>query len=98
VSSTLKRLLARLRQLRRLHSLTQEQFAEVSGIGYKYYQAVEAGRKANLRLPTLEPLAKAYGIEVWQLLGPDLPETRLARRIRSAAGRAGRPKRSRPGA
>ena len=34
--------------------LTQEEFSEQSGISYKYYQAVEAGRKKDLRLTTLE--------------------------------------------
>jgi len=76
-SATLKRLLVRLRQLRAAHRLTQEQFAELSQISYKYYQAVEAGRKRELRLSTVERFARAYGIEVWQLLGPNLPKTRI---------------------
>jgi transcriptional regulator with XRE-family HTH domain len=72
--STLKLLLKRLRQLREVHGLSQEAFAELSGISYKYYQAVEAGRKRELRLSTLERLANAYGIEVWELLGPEIPK------------------------
>ena len=76
-SATLKRLLVRLRQLRAVHRLTQEEFAELSQISYKYYQAVEAGRKRELRLSTVERFARAYGIEVWQLLGPNLPKTRI---------------------
>lgn len=76
----LQHLVRRLRLLREKHGLTQEQFAERTGISYKYYQAVEAGRKAELRLSTLERLAKAFGIEVWQLLGPDFPETRVPTR------------------
>lgn len=77
---TLKRLLNRLRQLRKVHGLTQEQFSELSGISYKYYQAVEGGRKKELRLSTLERLAAAYGIEVWQLLAPSMPKTRVPKR------------------
>ena len=77
--STLKHLLKRLRQLSEAHGLSQEAFAEAAGISYKYYQAVEAGRKSELRLSTLERLAQAYGIEVWQLLGPRLPTTRIAK-------------------
>lgn len=73
---TIKRLVTRLRQLRHAHGLTQEQFAELSGISYKYYQAVEAGRKLELRLSTLERLAGAYGIDVWELLAPATPKTR----------------------
>jgi transcriptional regulator with XRE-family HTH domain len=81
---TLKRLLSRLKQLRDLHGLTQEQFAESSGISYKYYQAVEAGRKRELRLSTLERLAAAYSIEVWQLLSPACPQSRVPQRPASA--------------
>jgi transcriptional regulator with XRE-family HTH domain len=83
-SATLKRLLARLRKLRAVHGISQEAFAELSGISYKYYQAVEAGRKRELRLSTLERLANAYGIEVYQLLSPNTPRTRLAKSPRIA--------------
>jgi transcriptional regulator with XRE-family HTH domain len=76
--ATLPRLLARLRELRERHGLTQESFSEASGISYKYYQAIEAGRKPDLRLSTLERIANAYGIEVYELLGPKPPATRLA--------------------
>ena len=54
VKSTLTYLLTRLRELRAAHGLTPEAFAERSGISYKYYQAVEAGRKRELRLSTVE--------------------------------------------
>ncbi len=74
---TLASLLRRLRELRDAHGLTQEAFAELAGMSYKYYQAVEAGRKKELRLSTLERLAAAYGIEVWELLAPPMPKVRL---------------------
>jgi transcriptional regulator with XRE-family HTH domain len=77
VNPTLKRLLARLKQLRKAHGLTQEQFSEMAGISYKYYQQVEAGRKRELRLSTLERLAKAYGIQVWELLAPEMPRSKV---------------------
>ena len=70
------KLVVRLKALRKLHGLTQEAFAEKSGISYKYYQAIEAGRKQDLRLSTLERLAKAYGIALWQLFAPQLPKAR----------------------
>ena len=70
---TLAILLKRLRELRRRHALSQEALAERAGMSYKYYQAVEAGRKRNLRLTTLEKLAAAYGLQVWQLLSPSVP-------------------------
>jgi transcriptional regulator with XRE-family HTH domain len=74
---TIRRLLTRLRQLRKIHNLTQEQFSELSGIGYKYYQAIEEGRKPDLRLSTLERLARAYGVEVHSLLAPEMPRTKV---------------------
>jgi transcriptional regulator with XRE-family HTH domain len=46
-------LLPRLKKLAAKHGLTKEEFAERSGISYKYYQAVEGGRKRDLRLLTL---------------------------------------------
>lgn len=67
---TVQRLLSRLKALRVERGLTQEEFAEKAGLSYKYYQAVEAGRKNNLRLSTLERLAKGHGLEPWQLLLP----------------------------
>jgi len=68
--------------LREVHGLTQEGFAELSGITYKYYQQIEAGRKPELRLSTLERLAKAYGIEVYQLLSPEQPKTKITRSVK----------------
>ena len=71
-SRLLERLIDRIRQLREQRGLTQEAFAEEAEISYKYYQAVEAGRKIDLRLSTLERLAKAHGLEVWELLLPQM--------------------------
>jgi transcriptional regulator with XRE-family HTH domain len=71
--TTLNRLLSNLKHLRRFHGLTQEKFAEQAGFSYKYYQAVEAGRKRDLRLSTLDRLAKAYKIDVTELLAIKLP-------------------------
>ncbi len=74
--STIERLLKRLRELREANGLSQEAFAERAGISYKWYQAVEAGRKRELRLSTLEKFARAYGLEPWQLLAPQFPLVR----------------------
>ena len=76
-ASTQTRLIERLRALRKRHGLTQEQFAEVSGLGYKHYQQIEIGMKRDLRLSTIERLARAYGIEVHQLLAPESPPTSI---------------------
>lgn len=77
-NDTATRLLARVRELREAHGLSQEAFAEKAGLGYKYYQQVEAGRKRDIRLSTLEKLAKACGLELWQLLNLDATPLALA--------------------
>lgn len=73
-----KLLIARLKELRKRHSLTQEQFSELSGVAYKYYQMIEIGKRIDLRLSTVEKLASAYGIGVHELLGPSLPKVRFS--------------------
>ncbi|MBI4027040.1 MAG: helix-turn-helix transcriptional regulator [Verrucomicrobia bacterium] len=99
MNKTIDWLILRLRRLRTDRRWTQEKFAEFSGISYKYYQAIEAGRKRELRLSTLERLAGAYGIEIHELLTPDSPATRpgqysLAegKRAYSASRKRSRPK------
>jgi transcriptional regulator with XRE-family HTH domain len=77
VGKTQKNLVKRLKELRKIHGVTQEQFSERTGISYKYYQAVETGVKKELRISTLERFAEAYGIEVWELLGPVVPKAKL---------------------
>lgn len=71
-SRLLDRLIDRIRELRERRGVTQEAFAEQAAISYKYYQAIEAGRKRDLRLSTLERLAKAHGLEPWELLLPEM--------------------------
>jgi transcriptional regulator with XRE-family HTH domain len=68
-----KRLLARVRELRKAKGLTQESFAERAGLKYKYYQQVEAGRRVDIRFSTLQKLAKACDLELWELLKVDAP-------------------------
>jgi transcriptional regulator with XRE-family HTH domain len=66
-----KRLLARVKSRRLTLGLSQEAFAEKVGLGYKYYQSVEAARRRDLRLSTLEKLAKGCDLKLWQLLNFD---------------------------
>jgi transcriptional regulator with XRE-family HTH domain len=61
-------LLKRLRELRKKSGLTQEQFAERIGLSYKYYQQIELGNKRELRLSTVDRLAKGLGVDTWKLL------------------------------
>jgi len=77
-NDTAERLLARVKQLREGLGLTQEAFAEKSGLDYKYYQSVEAGRKRDIRLSTLEKLAKACGLKPCELIDFDVEPSILA--------------------
>lgn len=58
--------------------LSQEEFAEQAGMDYKHYQQVEAGRKIDFRMSTLEKLAKGFGLEPWELLHPSNPTPAVA--------------------
>jgi transcriptional regulator with XRE-family HTH domain len=67
----LPQLLKTLKRLRQDAGLTQEEFAERAKMSYKYYQQIEAGRKSDLRLSTLEKLARAHGITLSRLLNEE---------------------------
>ncbi len=73
-NDTAKKLLERVRERRESRGLSQEAFAERAGLKYKHYQSIEAGRKIDIRLSTLQKLSKACGLELWQLLHPDTAE------------------------
>jgi DNA-binding XRE family transcriptional regulator len=89
VSEAAQFLRTRLKELRAASALTQEEFAELARIPYKVYQHIEAGRRVNPQLETLEKMAKAFGLTVNDLFAYDMPKPRLKRKTR--AGRA-RPK------
>lgn len=88
-NNTATRLLARVKELREAHGLSQEAFAEKAGLGYKYYQHVESGRRRDIRLSTLEKLAKACGLELWELLNLDVEPRIIAVGEDQAAYEAG---------
>ena len=74
-SKTLERLLLRLRQLRDAHGLTQEQFAEMSGISYKVLPSRRGG--AETRTAAIDTGAvgrSVHGIEPWQISRPLRPK------------------------
>ncbi len=70
VQKTADRLRIRVRHLRESRGLTQEQMAEKCGLGYKYYQAYEAGRRTNITLETLDKFSAALQIPPHKLLDP----------------------------
>ena len=95
-----KRLLARVKDLREALGLSQEAFAERAGLKYKHYQAIEAGRKTDIRFSTLEKLAKACGLELRELLDFKtvplvLAEDPAKEGFQTAPGKGGRKSRKR---
>ena len=74
-----------LRDLRARHGLTQEEFAQIAGIGYKFYQQIETAKKKQIWLSTIERLAMAYNLRTWELLSPlALEKSTLTRKAPSS--------------
>ncbi|MEY4488663.1 MAG: Helix-turn-helix domain [Verrucomicrobiota bacterium] len=74
-------LASRMRELRLRHDLTQEEAADLVGVSMRFYQTLESGRKKQVWLETVDRLAEPFGLEAWQLLGPDLPATTNLTRV-----------------
>lgn len=60
----------KVKKLRRKRHLTQEKFAELAEIDYKYLQRIEGKTPPNIRLETIEKLAKTLKIKPSELLEP----------------------------
>jgi len=82
---------ARLKALRKIAGITQEEAAERAGVTYKSYQTIEAGRgrKQEIWLSTVGKLANAFGVGAWELLAPTMPKPRVKKRANSAGKSAG---------
>ena len=64
----LYKLAKRIVELRKQNKLTQEQLAEKSGISYKHIQKLEGKYNHDPKLDTLNKIAKAFKIPLFQLL------------------------------
>jgi len=58
----------RLRELRKKKRLTQEGLASLADIDYKYLQRIEGKNPPNIKVETLEKLAKAFNISLSKLM------------------------------
>ena len=58
---------SRVRELRSLHDLSQEAFAERTGIHRTYIGGIEHGER-NVTLATVERVADAFGLDPLDLL------------------------------
>jgi transcriptional regulator with XRE-family HTH domain len=66
----------RLRQLRSLAALSQEQTADLVGVTFKYYQRLESGSVLGIRLSTIEKITKAYGVDLGAFFSKPTPKVR----------------------
>ncbi|MFA5411284.1 MAG: helix-turn-helix transcriptional regulator [Candidatus Omnitrophota bacterium] len=60
----------RLRELRNKRKLTQEKLSELAVIDYKYLQKIEGKNPPNIKLETIEKLAKTLKVKPSELLEP----------------------------
>lgn len=60
----------RLRELRNKRELTQEKLSELAEIDYKYLQKIEGKNPPNIKLETIEKLAKTLKVKPSELLEP----------------------------
>ena len=73
--TALAALSANIRKARLSRGWSQESTAEKAGLSFRHYQDIEAGRRAGIRLATIEKIAKIYHVQGWEMLQPDrVPE------------------------
>ncbi len=58
----------KIKELRGKRDITQEQLAELTKTSYKYIQRIEGKTPPDIRLTTVEKLAKAFKIKISKLL------------------------------
>jgi transcriptional regulator with XRE-family HTH domain len=56
----------RIRQLRKIRTMTQEQLGEKAGVDYKYLGGIERGER-NPSTENLAKIAKALGVKIHEL-------------------------------
>ena len=62
------RLALRVKELRKKCGYTQEKLAELAGIDYKHIQLLESKHPSNVKIETIEKLAKAFKISLSDFL------------------------------
>ncbi len=67
-STITTKLAKRLKELREKHGLTQEEAARKCHMEYKYYQRYESSKPRDMRLSTLEKIARGFDIKPSDLI------------------------------
>jgi transcriptional regulator with XRE-family HTH domain len=86
----LKRLAENLRYIRQVAGATQSEFSIAIGFEFRFYQRLEDAERESLQFSTITRLAKAVGLEPWELLAPGIARRKfqLPNLIRQSKGRA----------
>ena len=71
--NSVERVALRTRELRQKHGMTQQEFAEVADMSEKFIQQIEAKRKKEIWVSTVERIAAAFSLELHEFLAPELP-------------------------
>ena len=58
----------RLQELRKKHKYTQQELADLAGVGYKHYQRYEGENPPLAKLDFIEKIAKAFKMSPSKLL------------------------------
>jgi transcriptional regulator with XRE-family HTH domain len=75
----------RTRELRVNFNLSQQELAELSELSELSIQRIEARKKKQIWLRTVEQLAAAFSLQVYEFLGPKMPsQARLSRKVASS--------------
>lgn len=82
---SVERIATRTRELRLACNLTQQEFAELADMSEKFLQQIEARRKKQIWLSTVEQIANGFGLELHEFLAPEAPRiSKLAKKVASS--------------
>ena len=76
----------KIRYLRRREGLSQEEFAARAGVSHRKLSDIECGN-GNPTFDTMDCIAAAFGLQIEELLQPDIEVDLLPRRELAADGR-----------
>lgn len=69
--TALAALCANIRNARLARGWSQESTAEKAGLSVRHFQDIEAGRRAGVRLATIDKISKVFHVQSWEMLQPD---------------------------
>lgn len=72
--NSVERVAIRTRELRQKHGLSQQELAEVADMSEKFLQQIEAQRKKEIWVSTVERIACAFSLELDEFFAPEVPE------------------------